>query len=121
VGSNAEEDTAKDPQSVQQVLASTPLPHNVSAELVCTRASRPLTTIRTLIGRGTDADVRIDDRRASRRHASIFYTGTEFRIRDEGSANGTLLNGSKVVEYAIRDGDELLVGDTTLRFRLRRR
>jgi pSer/pThr/pTyr-binding forkhead associated (FHA) protein len=68
-----------------------------------------------------DADVRLDDRRASRRHASIFYSGSEFRVRDEGSANGTLLNGSKVVEYALRDGDELLVGDTLIRIRFRRR
>jgi pSer/pThr/pTyr-binding forkhead associated (FHA) protein len=103
------------------VLASTPLPRHVSAELVCRGRSHPLTTIRTLIGRGAEADVRIDDRRASRRHASIFYSGSEFRIRDEGSANGTLLNGSKVVEYVLRDGDELRVGDSLIRIRLRRR
>ena len=58
------------------------------------------------------------DQRMSRSHASITYTGSEFRIRDEKSANGTFLNGSKVVEYAIRDGDKLLVGDTLLRFRV---
>jgi pSer/pThr/pTyr-binding forkhead associated (FHA) protein len=72
-----------------------------------------------VIGRGSDADVRVDDPKVSRKHASIFYTGSEFRIRDESSINGTVLNGSRVVEYAIRDGDELVIGETLLRFRVR--
>jgi pSer/pThr/pTyr-binding forkhead associated (FHA) protein len=67
---------------------------------------------------GADADVRITDRKVSRRHASVFYSGTDFRMGDEGSANGTLLNGSKVSEYVIRDGDTFVVGAT--QFRLRR-
>jgi pSer/pThr/pTyr-binding forkhead associated (FHA) protein len=75
--------------------------------------------IRTVLGRAGDVDILVNDRKASRRHASIFYSGSEFRIRDEGSANGTLLNGSKVGEYIVRDGDEVTVGDTVLRFRLR--
>jgi hypothetical protein len=77
-----------------------------------------LTMTRTVIGRGEQADIRLDDTKASRKHASILYSGSEFRVRDEGSGNGTLLNGSKVVEYALRDGDELLVGDSLLRFRI---
>jgi pSer/pThr/pTyr-binding forkhead associated (FHA) protein len=75
-----------------------------------------LKTVRTLIGRGQGAHVRVHDNRMSKQHASIFYTGSEFRIRDEKSTNGTFLNGSQVVEYAIRDGDKLLVGDSLLRF-----
>jgi hypothetical protein len=119
VGANAE-DTEKDPESARQALACSPLPGNISAEVVWARRSHAVTMIRTLIGRGNDAQIRIEDRRASRRHACIFFAGTEFRIRDEGSANGTLLNGSKVVEYIIRDGDELAVGDTVMRFHVRR-
>jgi hypothetical protein len=76
------------------------------------------TMVRTVIGRGADADLRLHDSKMSKRHASITYTGSEFRIRDERSTNGTFLNGSKVVEYALRDGDKLLVGDTLLRFHL---
>jgi hypothetical protein len=75
-----------------------------------------LQTVRTLIGRGQGAHVRVHDNRMSKQHASIFYTGSEFRIRDEKSTNGTFLNGSQVVEYAIKDGDKLLVGDSLLRF-----
>jgi pSer/pThr/pTyr-binding forkhead associated (FHA) protein len=113
------EETEKNPESARQVFATTPLPGDVRAELVGRRRSFPLTMIRTVLGRGSEADVLINDRKASRRHASIFYSGSEFRIRDEGSANGTLLNGSKVGEYIIRDGDEVTVGDTVMRFRLR--
>jgi pSer/pThr/pTyr-binding forkhead associated (FHA) protein len=78
----------------------------------------PLGRIRTVIGRGQSAHVRIRDTRMSKQHATILYSGSEFRIRDEKSTNGTFLNGSQVVEYAIRDGDKLLVGDTLLRFRV---
>lgn len=77
-----------------------------------------LTMLRTVIGRGPEADLRIKDERMSRRHATIYYEGGEFRIRDEKSANGTFLNGSKVVEYAIRDKDKILVGDSRLQFHL---
>jgi len=79
-----------------------------------------LTMVRTIVGRGPSADVRLHDTKMSKRHATIFYTGGEFRIRDERSTNGTFLNGSKVIEYAIRSGDKLLVGDTLFRFRLDR-
>ena len=77
-----------------------------------------VTMVNTVIGRGPEADIRIKDERASRKHAAIVYTGGEFRIRDEDSANGTFLNGSKVVEYAIRHGDKILVGDSLMQFHL---
>ena len=77
-----------------------------------------VTTVRTVLGRGPEADLRVRDERASRKHATITYVDGEFRIRDEESANGTFLNGSKVVEYAIRHGDKVLVGDSLLQFHL---
>jgi FHA domain len=76
-----------------------------------------ITMVRTAIGRGRQADLRIPDARLSRLHAVIFYTGREFRLRDEESSNGTLLNGSHVIEYRVGDGDEIVVGNTTLVFR----
>jgi hypothetical protein len=77
-----------------------------------------LTRVRTVIGRGHGSHLRVHDTKMSKKHASIIYAGSEFRIHDEGSTNGTFLNGSRVVEYAIRDGDKLLVGDSILRFRV---
>jgi len=78
----------------------------------------PITMLRTVIGRGHQADIRIRDGRLSRKHATIFFTGEEFRIKDEGSGNGTLLNGSRVVEYCVRTGDEVIAGTSTFRFRV---
>ena len=78
--------------------------------------SHTITRLRTVIGRGPTCEIRIDDHKSSREHAIITYDGREFRVRDNASANGTFLNGSKVVEYALRDGDKLLVGDTLFRF-----
>jgi pSer/pThr/pTyr-binding forkhead associated (FHA) protein len=75
-----------------------------------------LTKVRTTIGRSGEADVRIDDEGISRVHASIHFDGMEFRIRDNRSANGTLLNGSRVKEYALRSGDKLLLGESLLQF-----
>lgn len=109
----------------REPFADERLPHAVDARLVCAsdrglRHSHPLTKVRTVIGRGHDADVRVNDPMVSRKQATIFFTGVEFRVRDEGSRNGTVLNASRVIEYAIRDGDQLLVGDTLFRFRCRR-
>jgi len=78
----------------------------------------PITMVRAVIGRGHQADIRIRDTRLSRKHATIFFTGTEFRIKDENSGNGTLLNGSRVVEYCVRTGDEVVAGSSTFRFRV---
>jgi hypothetical protein len=78
----------------------------------------PITMVRTVIGRGHQADIRIHDSRLSRKHATIFFTGEEFRIKDETSGNGTILNGSRVVEYCVRTGDEVIAGGSTFRFRV---
>lgn len=101
-------------------LAGAALPDFLTAHLEVVGGTEPrryeLTMTRTVLGRADHADVRIDDAKVSRSHACILYVGNEFRVRDEGSGNGTLLNGSKVVEYALRDGDKLLLGDTLLKF-----
>jgi hypothetical protein len=100
-----------------------PLPMGIVAELVVSTPDVPgtrrhrLTTTCTVVGRGDDVQLRVADKKISRRHASIEFKAGEFRIRDEKSANGTLLNGSRVLEYALRHGDEVVVGDTKLRFR----
>lgn len=76
----------------------------------------------SIIGRTDNAAVRLDDEGVSREHAAISYhaDAREFRVSDMHSANGTLLNGSRVSEYALRDGDKLLVGETLLLFSVER-
>ncbi len=78
----------------------------------------PLTCSQSTIGRGSGATVVIDDDSMSRKHCEVGYRKLEFRVRDLESSNGTFLNGSEVEEYALRDGDKLVVGETLMVFRL---
>jgi serine/threonine-protein kinase len=58
--------------------------------------------------------------RVSRRHAKIVSQGNQFFIEDLGSANGTFINGSVRLAqgrpYVLVSGDELKLGETTLKF-----
>lgn len=76
----------------------------------------PIERVPCIIGRGKHADVRLKDHALSRLHAIIGWEEDEFRIIDNGSQNGTRLNGSKVQEYKIENGDTLVIGNTTLKF-----
>ena len=73
-----------------------------------------LGTERTVLGRGNAADIHIVDDGISRRHAEIVNQGTHMVVRDLGSTNGTFLNGSKIAEQVLRDGDKIQVGSTTI-------
>jgi pSer/pThr/pTyr-binding forkhead associated (FHA) protein len=52
---------------------------------------------------------------ASRRHASFSRTGAGVFVRDLGSTNGTMVNGVRVQEMALRLGDTVRIGGTTFR------
>lgn len=70
----------------------------------------------TLIGRLPDCAVHLSDAQSSRHHAEIRAGADGYRIRDLGSTNGTYLNGVAVQEHRLRDGDEIRIGSTVLRF-----
>ena len=53
----------------------------------------PLTPSRTVIGRGSDADITVDDTGISRKHVEILWDGERAKVRDLGSTNGSQLNG----------------------------
>jgi signal transduction histidine kinase len=76
---------------------------------------------RSSIGRGGDNDIELDDPMVSRNHAEIVRQadGT-YQIRDLGSRRGTYVGSRKIAEAALRDGDELLIGPTRMRFELAR-
>jgi len=60
-----------------------------------------------------------NDTNASRRHATIQASGGQFQITDNGSSNGTFVNGVRVASQTpqpIRPGDEVQVGMTRFRF-----
>ena len=74
----------------------------------------------TSVGRGELADFTVDDDSMSRKHFQISYRKLEFRLRDLDSSNGTFLNGSEVEEYALRDGDKIVAGETLFTFHIQR-
>ena len=75
----------------------------------------------TIVGRGDDADVVIDDPGVSRRHVEIRVTtdGPHLiaHLRDLGSTNGTFIDGSRVTGAELREGNSITLGRTRLTFR----
>jgi two-component system cell cycle response regulator len=84
----------------------------------------PLDRPEVTLGRSLDADIRINDSRASRLHARIITetdeaTGvTRYRLKDLDSTNGTLLNGKRINQELMQDGDKFEVGDQLIRFEM---
>jgi diguanylate cyclase (GGDEF)-like protein len=82
----------------------------------------PLDRDEVILGRALEADVRVNDARASRLHARITterdsQTGfARYRITDLGSTNGTTLNGQLIMNELLQDGDKIVIGEHLLRF-----
>ncbi|MGW1667519.1 FhaA domain-containing protein [Streptomyces sp. NPDC002324] len=69
-----------------------------------------------VLGRSTEADVRIDDPGVSRRHCEI-RTGTPSTIQDLGSTNGIVVDGQHTTRATLRDGSRIVVGSSTIIYR----
>jgi hypothetical protein len=78
----------------------------------------PLHKGRTVIGRGSDADVTLDDTGASRHHAQILWDGRRAELDDLGSTNGTLLNGQRIAKAALPPDSVIEIGRTRIVFRV---
>jgi len=70
----------------------------------------------THIGRGFTADVRFEEHRVSRRHAILVQRGARVRLLDDRSANGTFVNGRRIIESELHDGDVVLIGPVAVRY-----
>jgi len=81
------------------------------------RREIPLARALLSIGRDPSNDVVLPDAMVSRRHAVIEHRGTQYFIRDCNSSNGSLVNGDKVSERGLRDGDLVAIGTARLLFR----
>lgn len=77
-----------------------------------------LTSARTVIGRGSDADITIADAGSSRKHAEILWDGERAMMRDLGSTNGTKVNGQKVREAALHSDTTVTIGRTDIVFKV---
>ncbi|MCC6417104.1 MAG: FHA domain-containing protein [Gemmataceae bacterium] len=72
-----------------------------------------------VFGRGPECHVRPDSPSVSRQHCLLRVTPEEVRLRDLGSTNGTLVNGTLVTgEQLLADGDRVAVGPLVLELRL---
>jgi uncharacterized RDD family membrane protein YckC len=69
------------------------------------------------IGRDPSNDVVLPDAMVSRRHAVIEYRGSQYFLRDCNSSNGSLINGDRISERGLRDGDLVAIGTARLLFR----
>lgn len=67
------------------------------------------------IGRDPASDLYLDDRKVSRRHASVVVDEQVVRIQDNRSCNGTYVNGSRVEQCALDHGAEVSLGGATCR------
>ncbi|MET0951794.1 MAG: DUF3662 and FHA domain-containing protein [Aeromicrobium sp.] len=78
----------------------------------------PLTAPGVVIGRGNEADLKIDDPGISRRHAQIKINQsgaeTTVTIVDLDSTNGVVLNGHRVTTAAVGNGSEIRLGNTVI-------
>ena len=71
----------------------------------------------TMLGRGTDCDLRLVDPGVSRHHAELRVEDGEVVLVDLGSTNGTFVNGQPVRRVSLTDGTQVTLGRTTLVFR----
>ena len=84
----------------------------------------PLEREKVILGRALRADVRLNDAGISRQHArikSITHAEnktTEYVLTDLNSRNGTLLNGQKITQEVLQNGDKITIGGFILRFEL---
>ncbi len=70
------------------------------------------------LGRAESSTIPLKDAKCSRQHAQIQQHGTDYMIIDLNSSNGTYINGEKIEEHVLSNGDEILIGDTLLQFQL---
>lgn len=89
----------------------------------------PVTPPGIVVGRGSDADLRINDPGISRRHVQFAVVpardevyadapGVDIGVRDLGSTNGILVDGHRVASARLRDGSQVRIGNTTVTVRV---
>lgn len=85
----------------------------------------PLLPPGMVVGRGSEADLRIDDPGVSRRHAEFLVTAPRARkgelhieVHDMGSTNGIRVDGQKVARATLGNGSRVQIGRTSLTVRL---
>ncbi|HEX8793308.1 MAG TPA: GGDEF domain-containing protein [Polyangiaceae bacterium] len=68
------------------------------------------------IGRSSKNDLFLDQESISRHHARITFDGTQYWVADNNSTNGTYVNDEAIREQRLRDGDQIRIGRSILKF-----
>jgi hypothetical protein len=71
---------------------------------------------RFTLGRAADNALPLDDKAVSRHHAELVVSDGQWLLRDLKSRNGVLVNGERISEATLADGDVITVGETSLRY-----
>ena len=116
------------PPGATMVYAADPTPEPVPepakapaelAVLMWDGRERNLDGPTVVIGRSSDCDIVVGDPNVSRRHAEVRRVGRGFSLVDLGSTNGTEVNGQRVTETSLMNGDVIGVGTTRITFERR--
>ena len=78
----------------------------------------PIVKSRTVIGRGSDADITVPDTGTSRRHVEILWDGERAQVHDLDSTNGSQLNGEPVKQAILEPDSVVTIGRTRIVFRV---
>jgi hypothetical protein len=98
--------------------------HNVKGAIVWTPmleidgSLHPLTGPRAIIGRGSEADITVDDSGISRKHLEILWDGKRAQVNDLGSTNGSKLDGKALSKAALEPDAVVEIGHTQIIFRV---
>ncbi|MBA8793804.1 hypothetical protein FHX74_001409 [Friedmanniella endophytica] len=119
----ADRDDRRDPQPTPTYARpaappAPPAPRRPQLVIEVNGLRHPLEPPGLVIGRGTDADLRINDPGVSRRHAEIRVRGGErgldIDIVDLGSTNGVTVNGKRVKQAPLGEGSRIEIGSTRM-------
>jgi hypothetical protein len=90
-------------------------PQDAAASVEVNGSRHAITGDGLVVGRGAEADLRINDPGISRRHAEFRLDGRQVSVTDLGSTNGTVVDGQKVRQSTtLRDGAQVRLGNTDL-------
>lgn len=70
------------------------------------------------IGRSAESEIHLEDSTVSREHATVRWEGGEYYLYDLGSLNAAKVNGRAVTKVRLQDNDQVMLGNTSLVFKV---
>src|SRR6187200_182814 len=71
-----------------------------------------------IVGREPSCDIVLQDGSVSRKHARLEKQGEQWKVVDNGSANGTYIDGTRIAEQVLKNGQELRFGAVAFKVEL---